>query len=174
MKTDLNKTTRNIRNNVSWSIIFGGIILFAHPSDGWKTFWLVMLGLVVFSLINNLFNYYHYSSINSKQEAYEKDMNDFKKRMDDFYKKNQQQNQYRQRQEPKVSETESIQKAYKLMQLKLSDDVSTIKKRYRFLAMQWHPDKFASDDIENQQIANRNFQKVNSAYNVIKKYKKFV
>jgi len=168
MKTDLNKTTRNIRNNVSWSIIFGGIILFAHPSDGWKTFWLVMLGLVAISLVSNFMNLINYSTNTSKQEAYEKNMNDFKKRVDDFYKRNQQQ-----KQQPKINNTDSIQKAYELMDLKLSDDVSTIKKRYRFLAIQWHPDKFCNDRVENQQIANRNFQKVNNAYNIIKKYKKF-
>jgi len=169
MKIDLNKISRNIRNNISWCLIFGAIILFAHPSDGWKTFWLVMLGLVAISLVSNFMNLINYYSTNtSKQEAYEKNMNDFKKRVDDFYKRNQQQ-----RQQPKVSETESIQKAYELMDLKLSDDVSTIKKRYRFLAIQWHPDKFCNDRVENQQIANRNFQKVNNAYNIIKKYKKF-
>ena len=173
MKTNLNKISRNIRNNISWCLIFGAIIIFAHPSDGWKTFWLVMLGLVAISLVSNfmnLINYYHYITHTSKQEAYEKDMNDFKKRVDDFYKRNQQQ---KQRQQPKVSDTDSIQHAYKLMQLKLTDDVTTIKKRYRFLAIQWHPDKFCNDRVENQQIANRNFQKVNNAYNIIKKYKKF-
>ena len=51
------------------------------------------------------------------------------------------------------------------------DDEITIKRKYRGLSKIWNPDKFINDSIENQEIANRNFQRLNNAYNIIKKYK---
>jgi len=59
----------------------------------------------------------------------------------------------------------------KLMKLNRNSTEDEIKKRYRELAFKWHPDKWALDTIENQKIANRNFQLLNTAYETIKKYK---
>jgi len=58
-----------------------------------------------------------------------------------------------------------------LMSLNKDDDEKTIKKRYRELSMKWHPDKYQNDTLENQGIATRNFTKLNSAYETIKKHK---
>jgi len=69
------------------------------------------------------------------------------------------------------SKSTALDNAYTLMKLDKKDDESTIKKKYRELSMKWHPDKFATDTKENQAIANRNFIKLNSAYDLIKKSK---
>ena len=84
---------------------------------------------------------------------------------EDFYKKS-----YGQRK--KVSFGDDISTSAKLLGINVvQDDETTIKKKYRQLAMKWHPDKFATDTSENQEIAKKNFQKVNNAYNKIKEYK---
>jgi DnaJ-domain-containing protein 1 len=81
--------------------------------------------------------------------------------------------QYRQQQRQVVVNRGemSIADAYKLMKLTYSNTPDEIKKKYRQLAMQWHPDRFATESKSKQEIANRNFQKLNSAYSVIKKHK---
>jgi DnaJ-class molecular chaperone len=38
--------------------------------------------------------------------------------------------------------------------------------------LQYHPDKYVNESSK-QEIATRNFQKLNAAYEVIKKYKNF-
>ena len=53
------------------------------------------------------------------------------------------------------------------------DNTDTIKKNYRKLAMKWHPDRWSNDTTENQDIAKRNFQRVNNAYNMVKEYRNF-
>ena len=50
----------------------------------------------------------------------------------------------------------------------LKNEISKIKGKFRELAKKWHPDIFATDTRENQDIANRNFQKLNAAYELIK------
>lgn len=65
----------------------------------------------------------------------------------------------------------SIDDAFQLFKLNKSSDIIIIKKKYRELAKKWHPDKWSTDKKENQKIAERNFQKVNNAYGVIKQYK---
>ena len=70
---------------------------------------------------------------------------------------------------PKIDN--KIDNAFKLMSLNKDDDEKTIKKRYRELSMKWHPDKYQNDTMENQGIATRNFTKLNSAYETIKKHK---
>jgi len=68
--------------------------------------------------------------------------------------------------------TDDISPSAKILGINIiQDDEDTIKKKYRKLAMKWHPDKFATDTKENQEIAKRNFQKVSGAYNKVKKYK---
>lgn len=70
--------------------------------------------------------------------------------------------------------TDSIDNAFKLFDVNKEDNEQDIKKRYRELSKQWHPDKFVNDISDNQEIANRNFQKVVNAYEIIKKYKGMV
>ena len=69
-------------------------------------------------------------------------------------------------------DTSTISKSYKLFGLEEKCSDVDIKKKYRELSKKWHPDKFSNDSLENQEIAKRNFQKVNSAYNVINNSRK--
>lgn len=67
----------------------------------------------------------------------------------------------------------NINNSAKLMKVDLkNDDLITIKKKYRDLSKKYHPDKYINDSIEKQEIAKRNFQKLNTAYNIILEYKK--
>ena len=67
--------------------------------------------------------------------------------------------------------TDSIDNAFTLFNMSKQDNEIDIKKRYRELSKQWHPDKFVNDIVDNQEIAKRNFQKIVNAYEIIKKYK---
>lgn len=80
-------------------------------------------------------------------------------------------NSYRQR-ATIFNNTSDISKSATILGVNIvQDDEETIKKKYRKLAMKWHPDRFSNDTLENQDIAKRNFQKLNNAYEVIKKHK---
>lgn len=103
---------------------------------------------------NNIFN--------KNSRSYDDLVNEYKKLLEE---------QYRQQSQSVVKGEMSITDAYKLMKLTYSDTPEDIKKKYRQLAMLWHPDKFATKSKSVQESANRNFQKLNSAYNVIKKHK---
>lgn len=61
--------------------------------------------------------------------------------------------------------------AYKLFRLSSSDDFIVIKKKYRELAVKYHPDKWANESKSKQDAAERNFKKLNNAYGLIKKDK---
>ena len=61
----------------------------------------------------------------------------------------------------------NIEKYYKLLGLEINCSEIELKKRYRELSKKWHPDKYINDTIENQQISNRNFKKLNDAYKKI-------
>jgi hypothetical protein len=75
-------------------------------------------------------------------------------------------------QNSRISFTNDITTSAKLLGINIiQDDEDTIKKKYRKLAMKWHPDRFATDIPENQEIAKKNFQKISSAYEKIKQYK---
>lgn len=63
--------------------------------------------------------------------------------------------------------------AFTLLGTTVDDDFDIIKKSYRKLAIKWHPDKFINNTKENQLVANRNMQKLNNAYALIKKRKGF-
>jgi len=64
-----------------------------------------------------------------------------------------------------------LKNAYILLKLKNTDSEDIIKKRYKELAIKWHPDKWIGNTDKNIQIANRNFQKLSAAYDLIKKDK---
>jgi DnaJ like chaperone protein len=59
--------------------------------------------------------------------------------------------------------------AYKVLEIEKSASNDEIKKAYRSMAVKYHPDKVAylGDDIRKS--ANEKFQKVNEAYEKVKK-----
>lgn len=72
---------------------------------------------------------------------------------------------------PPIIPTQKLENAYKLLKISQSDTVEKIKKVYKELAIRWHPDKWTTSTPENQKIAERNFKKLQEAYELIKKDK---
>jgi DnaJ like chaperone protein len=64
--------------------------------------------------------------------------------------------------------------AYKILEIELSASIDEIKKAYRTMAMKYHPDKVSYLGEDFQNAAKEKFQKVNEAYEKIKKERNFV
>ncbi|MEN6453993.1 MAG: TerB family tellurite resistance protein [Prolixibacteraceae bacterium] len=64
--------------------------------------------------------------------------------------------------------------AYKILEIDPSASVESIKKAYRTMAMKYHPDKVSYLGEDFQNAAKEKFQKVNEAYETIKKERNFV
>jgi len=124
------------------------IIVKNHP--GWDAFFFIILVLQFVSIIFTLLELPH-------------------KIKEQNFKENYYRNTYN---TGRILFTDDISTYAQLLGINIiQDDNETIKKKYRKLAMKWHPDRFANDTFENQEIAKRNFQKVNNAYQKIKEYK---
>lgn len=67
----------------------------------------------------------------------------------------------------------SLEEAYKLLDAYPSDDLSTIKKKYRKLVKKYHPDIMQAQGASEDYIqdATEKIQKINDAYEIIKKAK---
>jgi len=61
------------------------------------------------------------------------------------------------------SETQKI-RSLKILSLSENADDATIKKAYRNLVKEWHPDKFAKDSPIQQQLAQERFIEIQKAY----------
>ncbi len=70
-------------------------------------------------------------------------------------------------------QTMSSKEAYEVLGVKESDDMSTVKKAYRNLVRQYHPDIISSQDKDETYIekATAKTQEINQAYQVIKELK---
>ncbi len=66
----------------------------------------------------------------------------------------------------------NIDSAYKILEITSDASNEEVKKAYRRMAMKYHPDKVSYLGEEFQQAAKDKFQKVNKAYDEIKKKRK--
>ena len=68
----------------------------------------------------------------------------------------------------------SANEAYKILGVKQSDDMTTIKKQYRQLIRKYHPDIISSQEKDESYIeeATAKTQEINQAYQVIKELRK--
>jgi DnaJ like chaperone protein len=96
------------------------------------------------------------TELNISSEEYEAIINKFENMM-----KNKQQ-------------TMGAEEAYKILGVKQSDDMNTIKKAYRKLIREYHPDIISSQDKDETYMeeATAKTQEINQAYQVIKELKK--
>ena len=63
--------------------------------------------------------------------------------------------------------------AYGILNVNFDDDIETIKKAYRGLAVKYHPDKVANLGPEIQNLAEEKFKAINNAYQTIRKERGF-
>ena len=75
--------------------------------------------------------------------------------------------------QPNYNNPNDLNNAYKILGIDKSADEKTIKKSYRKLAIKYHPDKVAQLGEEFQKGAKEKFQKVQDAYEMVKKSKGF-
>ena len=68
----------------------------------------------------------------------------------------------------------ALDKAYRVLEVDPGADVAAIKKAYRALAVKHHPDKVAYLGEDVKKAANEKFQRLNEAYEIIKKSRGFV
>ena len=63
---------------------------------------------------------------------------------------------------------------YAILGAETTDSLEIIKKKYRALAMQWHPDKVAAKGVSSEALrhAKEKFQQINNAYEQIRESKK--
>ncbi len=68
-----------------------------------------------------------------------------------------------------------LNNAYKLLNVKHSDDPATIKRAYRKLMLQYHPDKLRAKGlpVEMLELATSKSQDVQKAYDIIKRHRNF-
>ncbi|MDO6737706.1 TerB family tellurite resistance protein [Wenyingzhuangia sp. 2_MG-2023] len=64
---------------------------------------------------------------------------------------------------------ENSESAYQILEISKSDDNDTIKKAYRRLVKEHHPDKLAHLGEEHMKGAQEKFQKIQEAYETVKK-----
>jgi len=63
--------------------------------------------------------------------------------------------------------------AYNVLNVRPDDDVETIKRAYREMAVKYHPDKVANLGPEIQKLAEEKFKAINDAYQAIRKMRGF-
>ena len=72
-----------------------------------------------------------------------------------------------------ISQNDAISAAYAIMGVNGSANIANIKKAYRKLAVEYHPDKVAHLGEAQKKIANENFLQLTNAYDIIKKERNF-
>lgn len=159
-----------------FNIIIFLVLSFIVKNNTWDNiFYFIMIlnGLNIIFVLSTI-----YDDIEKaiRQKIFEEDLENLKRKSYDFSNQKRTYNRtynnsYKSSYNINKS-NEEISKSSSLLGINLIQDSNDeIKKKYRKLAMKWHPDKFSNDTLENQEIAKRNFQRLNRAYNTIKSYK---
>ena len=130
----------------------------------------------IFGASDNYMKIVQLKAKQSKQDEFNKySSDDFNRIINDLFEKFKNQQYQQQSQQNRTyspfNQGTKLKNAYLLFKLPSTSSVEEIKTKYRELAFKWHPDKWTTDTISNQNIAKRNFQKLQSAYDLIKKDK---
>jgi hypothetical protein len=164
---------KKIKNSF-YSLILIIIILYLNINIIINLIFYIWLSISLLNFIIEIINY----NINNYQLKKWIDLyNNYKKNQanqsydDSFYESYKKYSNYKKEKKEIFIINTDIDNAFKLFNLSINVDVETIKKRYRELAILYHPDKFIDKSEKIQKAATRNFQKLNNAYNIIKKYK---
>ena len=56
---------------------------------------------------------------------------------------------------------------YKILGVDKNASEDDIKKKFRSLSKEWHPDKFATDSEEKKKEAEEKFKEINEAYSIL-------
>lgn len=77
------------------------------------------------------------------------------------------------RKNKQVSQLEyHLRKAAETLKIQLNDDMESIKKAYRNLVKQYHPDRLTNASQEEIEKAEEQFMEIQTAYEIIEAYKK--
>lgn len=181
---DLSKKINNRKNNIAkyivrFSIIVSICVIFDLSKHWWIANAILFGGGFLYNLISMYGLQYMLSGYKKKQMQYQYDtMHDrydefFKNVYENYYSHNEYNYNTYNGSSNKQTNTHNTDynNSLKLMSLTDSSTDDEVKKSYKQLALKWHPDRWVSESAENIKIANRNFQKLNNAYSVIKKYR---
>jgi len=162
----ITQSSKYILNRLKVILIMVVLIIIVKEHPGLDNLFIIILGLncflILMKIINipSLINEAEFNASRKKHQTFQQH----------FWEEYQKRNNGKR---ATISFNNDISTSAKLLGINIvQDDEDTIKKKYRKLAMKWHPDKYANDTPENQEIAKRNFQKVSGAYEKIKQYKK--
>jgi len=64
------------------------------------------------------------------------------------------------------TDADRIRRSYAVLGLRAGAPLAEVRRRYRFLAQRWHPDRHAADS-RNQAVANVEMRRINDAYQAI-------
>lgn len=161
----IKEASKYVWGRIKFILLMIILVIFVKNHPGWDTFFMVM---IIFQSVLAVIWVLRIPKKVEEARKKEKDNHNFYGR---FHKSRYDQ-KYRSGSGKVFTKAADISTSAKLLGINIvQDDEDTIKKKYRKLAMKWHPDRFATDTKENQEIAKRNFQKVSDAYEKIKQYK---
>lgn len=71
---------------------------------------------------------------------------------------------------PKSTLPVEVQRAHTTLNVPVTADVAAIKQAYKKAIAEWHPDRHAGADAEQQALAHRRAREINQAYTTLKKF----
>ncbi|MFN4908222.1 MAG: DnaJ family molecular chaperone [Bacteroidota bacterium] len=71
---------------------------------------------------------------------------------------------------PKAALPVEVQRAHTTLNVPVTADVAAIKQAYKKAIAEWHPDRHAGANAEQQALAHRRAREINQAYTTLKKF----